>query len=72
MATSKTTNTYNRQNWEDAVSVLLLIIHYAKKKKKTKIIIGFCRISQYCVKPVWGTIHTFVWYVIEIKFITNI
>jgi len=26
MATSKTTNTYNRQNWEDAVSKQPLVI----------------------------------------------
>lgn len=28
MATSKTTNTYNRQNWEDAVSIFRILIAF--------------------------------------------
>lgn len=59
MATSKTTNTYNRQNWEDAVIFKYFVSNVQRCKALN--LNRFFRNFQYYVKHVSETILTFVW-----------
>lgn len=61
MSMSKTTNTYNRQNWEDSVSFGLnkFYSYNVFTSFANYVFLMLFRISRFCAKPAWATILTF-------------